>query len=75
MSNNAKDIRKQIKNVIQSELPELLNKELSTAAYKQLSAEIQTKLSMIELEVRNTLKQIDERSKDIQDYIIRQSVK
>jgi hypothetical protein len=62
MSNNAKDIRKQVRNVVQEILPELLA--------SALIAEIDKKLTAL---VLKRLDQIDQRQKDIQGYMVRQS--
>ena len=70
---DAKDLRKQLKNVVQAMLPDLINSELGESIRKDLSRQIQARLDVMMEEVRNTLKQIDERSKDIQGYLVRQT--
>lgn len=69
---NLKDVRKQIKNALQSELPSLLSQEFKNEAYKQLSGEIQAKLSSIELSLQQAVERIEKRQKDVQDFALRE---
>lgn len=66
---NLKAYRKQIRNLAQELLPEMVKDEL----FKALSAQIHAQVEQISANVKFTLKSIDERSKDIQSYIVRQS--
>lgn len=63
-----KFVRKQIKNVIQAMLPELLNEELLS----HLKVVIDAKLKEIYTKNTEVLKAIDERSKALQHYTLRQ---
>lgn len=63
-----KMIRKQLRNVVQEILPEVLGGDL----FANLQKENSGRLDAITAEVRNTLKQLDDRSKAVQDYIMRQ---
>lgn len=60
MSNPAKDIRKQIKNVIQAELEGILSNELYQTLEKRLMDHLSARLNAI-----------DERQKQLQSYMIR----
>lgn len=60
MSNNPKDLRKQLRNVVQEILPEVLTSELIAALKKEINA---------------YLDKIDERQKNISSYIVRNSTK
>jgi hypothetical protein len=62
MSNQAKDLRKQLRNVVQEVLPELLQSELVKAVEQKLRKEMNDRLNLI-----------DKRQKDIQGYVVRQS--
>lgn len=69
---DVKDIRKQLKNVAQAMAPTVLASEAGVHMYKQLMEAVQGKLKDIELQVQETLKQIDQRSVDLQSYAMRQ---
>jgi hypothetical protein len=71
---NPKELRKQLRNVVQEQLPDLLKSELGNALHKDLSHIIQTRLNVVIKNIQETLEQIDQRSKDIQGYIVRQSL-
>lgn len=73
MSNEAKLVRKQLRTIAQELLPELLKAELQSAMYKELTDQIHVRLDKITQTVKDTLNQIDERSKDIQSFAVRQS--
>lgn len=62
MSNPAKDIRKQVRNVTQEILSDVLNNELVTAMEVRIMTYVKKRLDAI-----------DERQKDIQAYMIRNS--
>ncbi len=72
MSNHAKDIRKQLKNVAQDLAPTVLASEAGVQMYKLLMQAVEGKLKDLELQVQETLIKIDERSKDLQAYAMRQ---
>ncbi len=68
MSNNAKDLRKQLKNLVKEELPVVVTTEL----YVSLKSHIDVKIKEIEDNVKKTLHEINERHKDTMSYLVRQ---
>lgn len=62
MSSNAKDIRKQIKNVIQSDLESIVSEELVAKLEQRLMAHLDSRLNVIE-----------EKQKQIQSFLLRQT--
>lgn len=70
MSNQAKVIRGQVRQVVKEILPEMLKAEL----YMELADKLQKQLKNVEAQVKETLERLDERSKDIQSYLVRQSM-
>jgi len=56
MSNPQKDLRKQLRNLVQEELPAILSKELVDAVLSKINSRLDV---------------IDERQKVIQSYLIR----
>lgn len=70
---NAKLLRKQLRNVVQELLPQLVTDELKAAMHQQLAIEIQKRLDNVTKNVKETLDMIDQRSKDIQGYLVRQT--
>lgn len=66
-----KKIRGQLRIIAQELLPELLTTELKSAMYDRLTAVITARLSAIEKDIRATMDEINNRSKETQDYIIR----
>jgi hypothetical protein len=73
MSNQAKVLRSQLRQIIKEILPELLSAELKSAMHEQLRVEVQKRLDNVTENVKNTLDTIDQRSKDIQGYLVRQT--
>jgi len=71
---NVKELRKQIRNVVQDLVPALLQAEVGEALRKDLSRQIQARLDVMMEEIRNTLRAIEDQSKDIQSYVVRQSL-
>jgi hypothetical protein len=67
---NSKELRKQLRHVVGEILPDLMK----DAMYAKLSAEVRAHLEAVAANVKETLSRIDERSKDIQSYIVRQSL-
>ncbi len=72
MSTNAKDLRKQIRNVTQELLPEILTKELQTAVYAELKNHIEFKLRQIDDNIRASLAAMEARQKDVQGLLLRE---
>lgn len=70
---NVKLIRKQLKNVVQTLLPSLVTEEMKSEMHAQLAKEVQQRLDNVTENVKSTLQMVDERSKDIQSYLIRQT--
>lgn len=73
MSGSIKELRKQLRNVVQGLLPEILTKELEEAVYKKLLSDMNARMDLIANNAKETLERIDERSRDVQSYVIRQS--
>lgn len=72
MSNPQKDLRKQLRNVVQELLPEAMNKELHDALYKELCKTVTSYLERIQIEVREAMEKIEQRQKDTLSYLVRQ---
>lgn len=68
---NSKDIRKQIRNVLQAEMEVILKQETAEAISKELKAHIDTRLNAIAKHLKDTLDAIEERTKDVQAYMLR----
>lgn len=71
---NAKELRKSLRNVVQELLPALLSNELITNAYKTLSNEIHTKLKVISDDINRSLKEMEERQKNVQSLLVKEMV-
>lgn len=69
---NAKDIRKQVRNVAQELLEPILKDELMKSVSSDLKTEMRAKLIEIQKEVQDKLIEIDERSKNVQTFILNQ---
>jgi hypothetical protein len=72
MSKEIKAIRGQIRQIIKELLPDMINQELQTAMYKQLSGELSAKLLVIEGDIKKQLLEMDNRAKDVQNFIMRE---
>lgn len=74
MGNSAqmKSLRKQLRNVVKEILPEIFTNELKTAAYQDVQVAVKKQLTGIETQITKTLKKMDERQKDVQDFLVRQ---
>ena len=74
MSNSTvKDIRKQIKNVVQDLLPGILQQELSKAVFEQVVSTLKVQLAAMENDVKTSLEDMQQRQKDVLGYLVRQS--
>lgn len=71
---NPKELRKQLRNVIQDLGPELIKSELYDAALKKVLDETFKRLSAVETHVKEVLEQLDARQKDIQSFLVRASI-
>lgn len=72
---DAKLVREQIKNVLDEKLPEILQEEVIKAISKKVDEHLVARLKQIEGHIGETLKRIDERSKDVQSFIVRELTK
>ena len=72
MSNPLKDLRKQLKNIVQDLLPSMLTEELHKAQYAKLSSELQARMDSVERHVKETMHEMNNRNKDVQSYLVRQ---
>lgn len=73
MSNPSKDIRKQIRNVMQEVAPEILSQELMKALEARILKHVDSRLDLISDHIKATLNAIDSRTKDVQSMVVRQS--
>lgn len=71
MSNQAKLVRGQLRQIVKEMLPDLLTSELRSAMHDRIAKEVQTRLDNVTKDVKDTLNMLDERSKDIQSYLVR----
>lgn len=69
---NVKTIRKQLRNVVQEQLPMVVTSELANDIYLRLQKEVRSQLMTIEANITATLAQMNERSKDVQSFIMNQ---
>lgn len=70
---DAKLIRGQLRQIAKEILPDVLSQELKTELYKKIREEMTARINAIEENVKLTLEQLDQRSKDTLDYLVRQS--
>jgi hypothetical protein len=73
VSKDAKLIRGQVRQIVKEILPAVLKDELLQAISKQLVANLTSKLTKIEENVKETLQAVDQRSKDSLSYLVRQA--
>lgn len=75
-SKNIKELRSQTRNVVQEILPALLKTEvfqgLAEAIEQKLKTEMVQRLELIQTQVTESLEQMNNRSKDIQQFILNQ---
>ena len=64
MANNSKELRGQLRQIAKEMLPELLASEV----YRL----VEEKLKEVQGSINETLKKMDDRSKDVQSYVMRQ---
>ena len=79
---NIKQIRGQIRQIVQEILPDLIREELFKALeaqvalrLKQISDGTRADVKALGEQMNKTLSSIDERSKSVQHYVMRQGVK
>lgn len=68
MSTNAKDLRKQVRNVVLEILPGVLTKEVVDAIVKSVNS----RLDKIEKDNKDSIAKINERHKDVMSFLVRQ---
>lgn len=73
MSNNAKLVRGQVRQIVKEMLAEVLQAELTSAVRKELAEQLASRLNFIGAQLQEKLNEIDARSKDISAYLIRSS--
>lgn len=69
---NAKVIRGQLRQIVKEELENVMLAELRVAISKDVFVEVTKRLTALEDMVREKLTVIDERSKDVTGYLVRQ---
>jgi len=69
---DAKLIRKQLRNVVQEHMPEVMSSELYNAVYKKINDQVDARLHALEAHVKQALTAIDSRAKDVQSLIVRE---
>lgn len=75
MAKDTKLLRGQIRQVVKEILPEVLTEELTKVIQLQLQAIIKAQLNSIEAQVKDSLQALDDRSREVQSYVIRQVAK
>jgi hypothetical protein len=70
MSKDTKLLRGQVRQAVK----EMMDSEFSDQLKRELSKQINDRLDAIVKNIQDTLKGMDDRSKDIQDYIVRASL-
>lgn len=68
---DVKLIRKQLRNVIQEMGPEILNEQAFKIGLARLQTQVEGRLTDLEKHVKETLVKIEERNKDVQNFIMR----
>lgn len=69
---NPKELRKQLRNVVQEQLPELLKTEVIEAIDKKLTEDENNRLTKVEDFVKTELKKMNDRAKEIHGFMIRE---
>ncbi len=68
---NLKQARGQMRQLVKEVMPEVLTAELKSAIYAELKEFINARLTAIHKDVEATMAEINQRSKDAQDYLVR----
>ena len=71
--NKIKDIRKQVRVVCKEILPEALQQAISADFQMALISRLEYRMNQMDEKINATLKAIDERTKDVQHMVLRQS--
>lgn len=70
---NVKQVRGQVRQIIKELLPEILGSEVINTIEQKLTKQATARLELITKNVQDTMKQIDDRAKDVQAYLVRQT--
>jgi len=68
---NIKALRGQVRQIVKELLPEVLHAEAVNRLNKDLTNKVDNRLEGITKLVKTTLDQLDQRSKDMQSYVVR----
>lgn len=68
-----KDLRKQIRNVVQEQFPAILSVELATAIRTDLQDKLSSWMLDNTMKISKALSEMDQRSKDVQTFVLRQA--
>lgn len=75
-SKNVKDIRKQLRGVVQDTLPEVLKQEMFSSIAQEVETKLRevfgARLESINDSIMHQLKNMDDRSKDLQQFMLNQ---
>ncbi len=71
MSNIAKQLRGQVRQVVTELLPSLLTEAFKSAIFEKIQRDITIRLTAIENSVKETMHEMNERNKDVQSYLVR----
>jgi hypothetical protein len=69
-----KELRKQLRNVVRDLLPETLTKEMQDSITRTIQDFMTKRLNLISNDITAQLTKMSERSKDVQDFIMRQAL-
>ncbi len=72
MSSDAKVIRGQVRQVVKEILGDVLKAELTEAIRKEIGIEAARRLDAISKQLHAKLEEIDQRSKDVSSFLVRQ---
>ena len=75
MSDYPKILRKQLKNIVDEEFKAQVQNNMFQELVKQITAENAKRWEKIETHIKETLKGIDDRAKDVQSFIMREVAK
>jgi hypothetical protein len=74
---NVKDIRKQLRNVVQEQMSDVLTNELIAKAMEEVEAKLRAvfgaRLEAINDSILSQLRSMDDRAKDLQQFILNQA--
>ena len=70
---NVKQIRGQLRQIVKEIMPDLLAGKALSDLHENANKQIGAKLELVDKYVKTTMEGIDERAKDIQAYLVRQT--